>query len=95
MQTYNKVYKDELEELQRHLVWQSSKRYVEAHNSNAKELGFTLALNHFSDLSAAETKMYTGNIIEDLPRDAKFFKPHPSVDVSDVLAWRRKCVDED
>ena len=38
------------EELARHSVWLDNKKYIEQHNSNAEERGFTLAMNQFADL---------------------------------------------
>lgn len=47
---HGKSYLSEREELERHLVWQSNVKYIEAHNQNAHILGFTLKMNHFGDL---------------------------------------------
>ena len=34
----------------RQTVWESNKKYIDTHNDNADELGFTLAMNEFGDL---------------------------------------------
>lgn len=47
---HEKSYGSQLEELERHLVWLSNKKYIEQHNVNAHVLGFTLKMNHFGDL---------------------------------------------
>ena len=47
---HGKSYQSELEELERHVLWQSNKKYIEAHNQNAHVFGFTLKMNHFGDL---------------------------------------------
>jgi len=47
---HGKSYQSELEELERHLVWLSNKKYIESHNNNAEVFGYTLAMNGFGDL---------------------------------------------
>ena len=49
-QRHNKQYESSLEELERHLVWLSNKRYIEQHNANSHIFGFTLAMNHLGDV---------------------------------------------
>jgi len=51
-QQHRKEYQSEREELERHLVWLSNKKYIEQHNANSDIFGFTLAMNHFGDLVA-------------------------------------------
>lgn len=43
-------YKSEVEDLSRHLVWLSNKKYIDLHNANSHIFGFTLAMNHFGDM---------------------------------------------
>ena len=50
MQEHNKVYATEIEELTRHIIWQSNKMYIDEHNAHEKVFGFTLGLNKFCDL---------------------------------------------
>ena len=47
---HGKSYGSEMEELERHLNWLSSKAYIEAHNANTHIFGFTLKMNHLGDL---------------------------------------------
>ena len=47
---HGKGYHSEREELERHLVWLSNKKYIDQHNVNTDIFGFTLAMNHFGDL---------------------------------------------
>ena len=47
---HGKGYQSQQEELERHVIWQSNKKYIEAHNQNAHILGFTLKMNHFGDM---------------------------------------------
>ena len=47
---HGKSYGSEKEELGRHIVWLSNKKYIEQHNANADMFGFTLAMNHLGDL---------------------------------------------
>lgn len=45
-----KSYGSELEELERHLIWLSEKKYIDHHNANSHIFGFTLAMNHLGDM---------------------------------------------
>lgn len=47
---HGKSYVHRVEELERHLIWASNRKYIEEHNANADLLGYTLAMNHFGDL---------------------------------------------
>ena len=47
---HGKNYSSQLEELDRHLVWLSNKKYIDAHNANEEYFGFGLAMNSFGDL---------------------------------------------
>ena len=48
--SYGKSYTSELEELERHSVWLSNRKYIEEHNTHADVFGYTLAMNHFGDV---------------------------------------------
>ena len=62
VQEHGKDYPDEITELRRHAIWQANKKYVDEHNENlSARVGFTVALNEYSDLDAAEfAKQLTG-----------------------------------
>ena len=47
---HGKNYESELEEIEKHIVWQSNKEYVDKHNANAHIFGFNLDLNHLGDM---------------------------------------------
>lgn len=49
-ETHSKSYDSSLEELERHLIWLSNKRYIDQHNANSHIFGFTLAMNHLGDV---------------------------------------------
>lgn len=49
-QRHDKSYDSTLEELERHLIWLSNRKYIEQHNANAKVFGFTLSMNHLGDM---------------------------------------------
>lgn len=42
------VYESEAEELHRHIIWQTNKKYIDEHNT--QNLGYTLAMNEFGDI---------------------------------------------
>lgn len=52
---HGKGYQSEREELERHLIWLSTKKYIDQHNANSDIFGFTLAINHFADLVSEES----------------------------------------
>ena len=47
---HGKNYTSQTEELDRHLVWLSNKKYIESHNVYEDYFGFGLAMNSFGDL---------------------------------------------
>ena len=47
---HSKTYLSQPEELERHLVWLSNRKYIECHNNNADIFGYKLAMNNFGDL---------------------------------------------
>ena len=47
---HEKNYSSDLEELEKHLIWLSNKKYIEAHNAASDIFGYTLELNKFADL---------------------------------------------
>ena len=47
---HGKSYESQREELERHVIWQSNRKYIEAHNQNAHIMGFTLKMNHLGDM---------------------------------------------
>ena len=61
LQKYGKQYSSEIEELRRHIVWQSNKKYVDMHNENSAKFAYTLEMNKFGDLDGGEfAKIYNG-----------------------------------
>ena len=59
---HGKSYGTELEELERHLVWLSNKKYIESHNNNAHVFGYTLAMNSFGDMVGKNVVPSTGSV---------------------------------
>ena len=49
-QEHEKEYSSDEEELQRHMIWEANKNYVDNHNQHNDVFGFTLAMNLFADL---------------------------------------------
>ena len=47
---HQKSYTSELEELERHAIWSSNKKYIEEHNARSDLFGYTLAMNSLGDL---------------------------------------------
>ena len=61
---HGKSYNEEREELERHIVWLSNKKYIEHHNDNADIFGFTLRMNQFGDLVSTKCMAQVGSEIE-------------------------------
>ena len=47
---YNKKYSSKKEELQRQVIWQANKKYVEEHNAHKDVFGYSLKMNQFADM---------------------------------------------
>ena len=47
---HGKSYRHRMEELERHIIWASNRKYIEEHNANADIFGYTVAMNRFGDL---------------------------------------------
>ena len=94
MQEHGKQYSNELEELHRHAIWQSNKKFIDEHNANADKFGFTLAMNEFGDMDPAEfSKMYNGyRAPANRNDDPKIYRPPRNVKLPDTVDWRTKGV---
>ena len=93
VQKFNKKYADDITELRRHTIWQANKKYVDEHNEHlADRLGFTLAINEYSDLDSAEfAKQLTGLLRNSNPQpDVE--KHVPSGNIPDSVDWRTKGI---
>ena len=51
---HRKSYTSTSEELERHLIWLSNRKYIEGHNANADVFGYSLSMNRFGDMVRAE-----------------------------------------
>ncbi|CAI7998290.1 Digestive cysteine proteinase 2 [Geodia barretti] len=91
---YGKIYDDDITELRRHAIWQANKKYVDEHNEHlAQPLGFTLAINEYSDLDSAEfAKQLTGLIGN--PTVDPSVKRHTATPgaIPDSVDWRTKGI---
>ncbi len=56
---YGRSYGSEEEDLERHIVWLSNKKYIEQHNANDHIFGYTLAMNHFGDMVSFVLPFYS------------------------------------
>lgn len=45
-----KQYINNNEELERHLIWLSNKKYIEGHNANEHVFGYSLSMNRYGDM---------------------------------------------
>nr|CAQ03433.1 silcatein 2 [Spongilla lacustris]CAQ54052.1 silicatein alpha 4 [Spongilla lacustris] len=89
---HQKSYTSELEELERHAIWSSNKKYIEEHNARSDLFGYTLAMNSLGDLSMEEyNEIYltheTGNYTH---HGLKMFQAPKGVQYADSIDWRAK-----
>ena len=94
-QKYGKTYPDEITNLRRHAIWQANKKYVDEFNEHlAERLGFTLAINEYSDLDAAEfAKQLTGLIGNpEVDPSVKRYTATPGASLPTSVDWRTKGI---
>ena len=90
---YGKSYETNLEELHRRIVWEANKKYVEEHNRNATTWGFTVAMNEFADMDAAEfSKMYNGYLGVPMRQQSRDLYVASGAPLADQVDWRTKGV---
>nr|ACH48000.1 silicatein A2 [Latrunculia oparinae] len=88
---HQKSYQNDLEELDRHTVWLSNKKYIEAHNQNSHVFGFTLAMNHFADLTDQEwTEKFVTHVSDTAGNYTKYYEPNQFKSYPDTVDWRTK-----
>jgi len=87
-QEHSKTYASDEEELRRHIIWQSNKKYIDGHNEHSDTFGFTLKMNEFGDLDGAEfAKMYNGYRRNPNRKPGKLFTPPPVTDLPTTVDW--------
>ncbi len=91
MQTFQRDYKDDVEELNRYNIWQDNKKIVEEHNAAGKH-SFTLGMNQFADLKNEEfVSMMNGYKSGPRSNSTKIFKSDPNFKPeADTVDWRAK-----
>jgi len=88
---HKKSYASESEYLQRYRVYRSNLKYVAHHNS--QNLGFTLEMNKFADLTSKEFgKLYLSAKINanDIPKSKNALTYDRLPDADDEVDWRNK-----
>ena len=50
MQKHGKQYSSDVEEHNRHEIWEANKKLIDLHNQNPDWYGFTVEMNMFGDL---------------------------------------------
>ena len=78
-----------MDELHRHTVWQSNKKYMEVHNENADKHGFTLGMNEFADLETHEfAEVYNGYLMSERNVTSEFTVT--GLEVPSQVDWRQQ-----
>ncbi|CAG2209710.1 CTSL [Mytilus edulis] len=92
--SYNKIYADNNEEIQRRVIWEDNVRFIEHHNMAADhgEHTYWLGINHFADMSEKEVtrKMKGYKRSHDVIKDGSLYLPPNNVQVPDEVDWRQK-----
>ncbi|CAG2231719.1 CTSL [Mytilus edulis] len=92
--SYNKIYADNNEEIQRRVIWEDNVRFIEHHNMAADrgEHTYWLGINHFADMSEKEVtqKMKGYKMSRDVIKDGSSYLPPNNVQVPDEVDWRQK-----
>ena len=91
LQTYGKVYKDDDEEMRRNTIWQSNKKYIEAHNSNSDKFGFTLGMNGLGDLESNEVVEIFNGYLHELKNSSKdVYTYNSNIEATATVDWREQ-----
>ncbi|CAG2244362.1 CTSL [Mytilus edulis] len=92
--SYNKIYADNNEEIQRRVIWEDNVRFIEHHNMAADhgEHTYWLGINHFADMSEKEVtqKMKGYKRSHDVIKDGSPYLPPNNFQVPDEVDWRQK-----
>nr|UDE22422.1 cathepsin L2 [Mytilus galloprovincialis] len=92
--SYNKIYADNNEEIQRRVIWEDNVRFIEHHNMAADRGKHTywLGINHLADMSEKEVtqKMKGYKMSRDVIKDGSSYLPPNNVQVPDEVDWRQK-----
>ncbi len=79
---HGKEYVSEREEVYRHVIWKSNKRFIEAHNLYNETFGYTLAMNEMGDL-VRMTLASVGSTIEPPHKGPSIKRPLDSLHTKD------------
>ena len=90
--THGKVYGDEGEERVRYIVWTDNMKKIAEHNAAGK--GYTLAMNHFGDLTNEEFRMkmngFMGKADFNMTRKGSTFLAASHVELPKTVDWRNE-----
>jgi len=88
MTLHNANYVNEAEYVYRLGVYRHNLEYIEEHNR--QHLGFTLAMNHFGDLTSAEFSAKYNTYIPSQRNSTNIHKFNPLQDMAPQVDWRSK-----
>nr|ACG63793.1 silicatein A1 [Latrunculia oparinae] len=84
-------YESDLHDLDKHLVRLSNKKFIELHNANSHIFGYSLAMNHFGDLTDLEWNEKYGTYSSSSAGNyTKVFKADPYQSYPESVDWRTK-----
>ena len=91
LQEHSKEYKEDLEELARHTIWQANKKFIDSHNAVADKFGYTLRMNQFGDLQSNEiVDIFNGYRMQERSNTSKMFVPDRNLKLAATVDWRDK-----
>ena len=92
-QQYGKSYESEDEELYRQTIWQTKKVYVDLHNANADQHGYSLEMNEYADMDPVNfAKERNGLLPQPEDRPNTTYYESRGLKLPDTVDWRKEGV---
>ncbi|CAG2209712.1 CTSL [Mytilus edulis] len=90
--SYNKIYSDNVEDLNRRQIWEDNVRFIEHHNMAADrgEHSFWLGINHLADMSLDEVSQMMTQYGNNRSLDGSTYLPPSNVNTPEEVDWRKQ-----
>ena len=78
--------------MRRNIIWQSNKKFIEAHNANSDKFGFTLGMNSFGDMENHEIVAIFNGYRQELKNGSskEVFTVNPNIKAASSVDWRQQ-----
>ncbi len=91
-QQYGKSYRSEDEELERYDIWLDNLLYIENHNLNASQHGYSLRMNSLGDMVSAVITPCATLLVALSPVFPDFFRCHAKKAGRPNTVWKTACI---